>query len=256
MSVIEVRGLNVHYGRTEAVRDVSFSVEEKNWLMIAGPNGAGKSTVINAIAQGTEYSGDIFYDGADIRGMKPRQRARHIGVLAQNNFAGYAFSVAEVVRMGRYSGRTGMFGQDPGGDEMVYRALELTGLEALADKSILALSGGELQRTFLAQLFAQDPEVLLLDEPTNHLDLVYQKQLFELVRNWLNDTGRAVVSVVHDLSLARAYGTAAVLMQEGRIISCGAPADVLCRDNLLRAYGMDVQAWMLKLLSIWDAEQQ
>ena len=72
---------------------------------------------------------------------------------------------------------------------------------------MLTLSGGELQRTFLAQVLAQDPKLLLLDEPTNHLDLIYQKQIFALIGSWLREPGRAVVSVVHDLSLARSFGT-------------------------------------------------
>ncbi|MFQ9449137.1 MAG: ATP-binding cassette domain-containing protein [Christensenellales bacterium] len=76
--------------------------------------------------------------------------------------------------------------------------------------SVLTLSGGELQRTFLAQVFAQNPQILILDEPANHLDLIYQKHIFSLIETWLRQPGRAVVSVVHDLSLARKYGTHAV----------------------------------------------
>ena len=118
--------------------------------------------------------------------------------------------------------------------------------------SVLTLSGGELQRVFLAQLFAQAPQILLLDEPANHLDLVYQKQIFSLIREWLAQPGRAVLSVVHDLSLARAYGTHAVLMQHGRCVSQGPLDRVLTPENLQQVYGMDVYGWMQDMLKKWQ----
>ena len=109
------------------------------------------------------------------------------------------------------------------------------------------------KRQFLAQVLAQDPKLLLLDEPTNHLDLIYQKQIFALIGKWLQTPGRAVVSVVHDLSLARAFGTDALLMDHGRRIALGQAKEVLSPANLDQIYGMDVAAWMRSLYSQWIA---
>ncbi|HPV99490.1 MAG TPA: ABC transporter ATP-binding protein, partial [Oscillospiraceae bacterium] len=119
-------------------------------------------------------------------------------------------------------------------------------------QSVLTLSGGELQRTFLAQIFAQNPRLLILDEPTNHLDLVYQQQVFDLIRDWIHEGPRAVMSVVHDLSLARTYGTDALLMDQGRAAAYGSIDEVLSPDNLRSVYSMDVYGWMRKMLSQWD----
>ena len=117
---------------------------------------------------------------------------------------------------------------------------------------MLTLSGGELQRTFLAQLLAQDPQLLILDEPTNHLDLVYQKQVFTLLTDWLRaDRGRAILSVVHDLSLARAYGTDALLLDAGRVRAAGRVDEVFAAAHLDAAYRMDVSAWMRRMLGQW-----
>ena len=116
---------------------------------------------------------------------------------------------------------------------------------------MLTLSGGELQRTFLAQLLAQDPQLLILDEPTNHLDLVYQKEVFALVREWLDDGGGAVISVVHDLSLAKAYGTHALLMDRGRVMARGTVKEVLSPGRLNGVYRMDVGTWMRGLYRQW-----
>jgi iron complex transport system ATP-binding protein len=126
-------------------------------------------------------------------------------------------------------------------------------MAAQRNQSVLTLSGGELQRTFLAQVFAQNPSLLLLDEPSNHLDLIYQKQVFMLIRDWLKTPGRAVLSVVHDLSLARAYGTRAVLLKDGQVIAQGSIPDVFGSQPLEKAYSMDVYAWMRKMFGQWTA---
>ena len=250
--MLEVSHLNVQYSAFTAVNDCSFTVSDGQWLMIIGPNGAGKSSILNAVAQGVPYTGEIRFAGKDLKTTSAVLRARSIGMLSQNHFVGYAFTVEEVVRLGRYAYRTGLFSRRKAdNDAAVEEALERTGLLPLRRQSVLTLSGGELQRVFLAQVFAQNPRYLLLDEPTNHLDLVYQKQIFALIRDWLKEPGRAVVSVVHDLSLAKAYGTQALLLHHGRAVAHGDTERVMCAENLNAVYDMDVAAWMQTMLKQW-----
>ena len=249
--------ITVRYGSFTVVEALSFHLEEGQWLMLAGPNGAGKSTLIETIAQGAPYTGSIRWKGEDIRSLKPSELARKIGVLAQKNNVGYAYTVEEVVGLGRYAYKSGLFsGRDDDGKAEVEKALEITGLSELRHASMLTLSGGEMQRVFLAQVFAQNPQVLILDEPANHLDLKYQQHIFSLIREWLKEPGRAVLSVVHDLSLARKYGTHAVLMDHGKSISQGAITEVMTPENLQQVYGMDVYAWMREMLSQWQEPSQ
>ena len=243
----------VRYGGCAVVDDLSFHLGEGEWLMLAGPNGAGKSTLIETIAQGTPYTGTIRWKNEDIRRLKGSELARRIGVLSQKNNVGYAYTVEEVVGLGRYAYKSGLFsGRDDKGKAEVEKALEITGLTELRHASMLTLSGGETQRAFLAQVFAQNPQVLILDEPANHLDLKYQQHIFTLIREWLKEPGRAVLSVVHDLSLARRYGTHAVLMDHGRSVSQGPIRDVMTPENLEQVYGMNVYAWMREMLSQWQ----
>lgn len=250
--MLEVKNLSVSYGPYTIVDDLSFQVGEGQWLMIVGPNGAGKSTVLNAITQGVDYKGEIALQGTDVKKQKAAKRARDIGVLAQNHFVGYEFTVEEIVRLGRYSHSSGLLsGRNDSDTKAVEEALKLTGMTELRCQSVLTLSGGELQRTFLAQVFAQEPRLLLLDEPTNHLDLVYQKQVFALISEWVKTPGRAVVSVVHDLSLAKAFGTDALLLYRGKAVAQGRVKDVLSPENLDPVYGMDVYGWMGKMLAQW-----
>ena len=253
MRMLDVKNLGVRYGTLDVVKDVSFSVEEGEWLMIAGPNGAGKSTVVNAVAQGVDYTGSVLFCGKDVTNYRSQELARHIGVLSQNHAVNYAFMVREIVGLGRYAYSRGIFsGRSDEDDRAVEDALALTGLQDLAQQSVLKLSGGELQRVFLAQIFAQDPDLLILDEPTNHLDLLYQKQVFSLIEEWRRKPGRAVISVVHDLSLALAYGSRAILMDEGCTVAEGPVREVLTAEKLNAVYGMDVKDWMQKLLRQWE----
>ena len=252
MTVLEVNDLSVRYGDLVIVERLRFTVEAGQWLMIVGPNGAGKSTLLNALTQGVSYTGEVRLEGKNVKAIKPARLAREMGMLMQSHEAAYSFTVEEVVALGRYAWSSRFLaGRGDGDREAVENALRLTGMEAQRGQSIRTLSGGELQRTFLAQVFAQDPKLLLLDEPTNHLDLVYQKQVFGIIADWLKTPGRAVASVVHDLSLARAYGTHALLMDHGRAVACGPAGEVLTPVNLDPVYQMDVAAWMRALLAQW-----
>ncbi len=279
--MLRVEDLTVCFGDKCIVDHLNFTVEDGQWLMIAGPNGAGKSTTLEAVTQGVNYTGRVLFEGADMRKKKAAELARCVGVLSQNHFVEYAFSVEEVAAMGRYAcsaasrqerasvarsphcgsrqkrrSETGFLrflsGSSGEDDRAVDEALALTGMDSLRKQSVLTLSGGELQRTFLAQVFAQNPKLLLLDEPTNHLDLVYQKQIFELIAGWLKTPSRAVISVVHDLSLAKAYGTGVLLMDQGRAVACGPAEEILVPAYLDPVYRMDVYGWMQKMLGQWE----
>lgn len=250
--MLKADNVTVRFDRHTVVDGLSFQLQEGQWLMLVGPNGAGKSTLIHAVAQGVPYTGRMELDGRDLRRYKPAQLAKKIGVLSQQHTVGYAYSVEEVVGLGRYAHAAGFLsGKDEGGEAQVEQALEVTGLKALRHASVLTLSGGELQRTFLAQVFAQNPQILLLDEPANHLDLVYQKHIFSLIQAWVKQPGRAVLSVVHDLSLARRYGTHAILMNQGRCVAQGRMDEVLTPEQLRAVYEMDVYQWMRDMLETW-----
>ncbi|MDR1078048.1 MAG: ABC transporter ATP-binding protein [Propionibacteriaceae bacterium] len=251
--LLRAQDLTVRYGELTIVDQVDFSLAAGDWLMVVGPNGAGKSTIVSAISGGVPHGGRVELLGRPLRSYKPSALARVMGVLDQRHGVGYAFTVEEVVRLGRYCHRRGVFAGSTSEDEAaIERAVAMTGLEPVWRQSVLTLSGGELQRTFLAQLFAQEPQVLILDEPTNHLDLAYQEQVFDLISLWLGEPGRAVLSVVHDLSLARAYGSSALLLDRGRLVDAGSVTDTLSRANLSQVYQMDVYAWMERMLTQWQ----
>ena len=150
--------------------------------MLIGPNGAGKSSCIFALAKTSSYDGTIKVNGKNIQDYDNSEYAKTVGFLSQKNLVAFDFSVEEVVSMGRYAHCEGFFKSLNAEDKKkVDEALETTGLQDLRSRSIQELSGGEVQRAFLAQVLAQDPKILILDEPTNNLDLVYQDQIFSLL---------------------------------------------------------------------------
>lgn len=251
--MLEIDQLSVRFGQKQVLSSVRLQVKPGEWWMLCGPNGAGKSTLLRSLAGHVPYTGKITFQGKDRSLFSPRLWARNVGMLSQRNSAEYAFSVEETVRLGRYAFGSGLFrGKDEDGTEKVEEALTLTGLGDLRERSLLSLSGGELQRVFLAQVLAQEPQLLLLDEPVNHLDLPYQKQLFQMIDAWLQKPGRAVITVMHELSLAKKFGTHALLLQKGETAGTGKKENVLTRESLEKVYGMDVYAWMRDLAAEWQ----
>ena len=253
--MLKAEHLTVHYGEKEAVKDLSFELREGEWLVLVGPNGAGKSSLAGALGRSVPWEGNVTLQGKDIRSFKAQEYARKVGVLSQQHSAVYGFTVEEVVGLGRYARRQGFFrGGDPEGAEMIAKALAETGLAEMRGRNMLTLSGGEMQRVFLAQVFAQDPEILILDEPANHLDLPFQQELFTQIGRWLETPGRAAVTVMHDLSLARMFGTHALLMDRGQCVCRGTVGEVLTRENLQAVYHMDVYEWMQKMFAQWSED--
>jgi iron complex transport system ATP-binding protein len=250
--LMQIKNLTVDIAGLRLLDNLSFTLWENDCLVIIGPNGAGKSTLLTALSQGMAYSGEVLIGGQNIRKLSSLQRARSIGLFAQRQEVNYGFTVEEIVRLGRYAYAAGIFAaKDPQGDSLIEEGLRLTGLLAKRHQSVLTLSGGELQRVFLAQLFAQDPQILMLDEPTNHLDIKYQKQLQGILKEWSQQKNRAIIAVIHDLSLARLYGSKLLLLSQGQLVAYGEPDAVLSKTNLFGVYDMDVHAWMAGLARPW-----
>lgn len=252
MRKLEATDLTVRRNGKTLLRETGFDLEAGTWLAIVGPNGAGKSTLMRALAGEWSHEGRLTVDDQPLCRMKQRKRALLLGLMDQGNFSQFAFTVEEVVRMGRYPYRRGFLnGKDPEEDVAVEQALEDTGLSALRHRSILTLSGGERQRCALAQALCHQPQVLMLDEPANHLDLSFQKELYEIIDRWRQQPGRAVITVLHDLSVARCFVDRALVLYGGRAIAYGPVREAMSDDVLRAVWGMDVASWMREMGKVW-----
>lgn len=240
--LLSVSELAISYGSRRVVEAVSFDLEPGTVTALIGPNGSGKSTLLRTIARlhAPDAGAVTLEDGADLLALSPRAFARTITLLAQSRPVPGGLTVREVVTFGRHPHRSRWTGQDPRGTAAVEKALALTRTAELADRPVAALSGGQIQRVWLASCLAQDTGVLLLDEPTTYLDLRYQVEILDVVRDLASDHGVTVGVVLHDLDQAAAIADHVVLLENGAVMAQGTPVDVLTAENLSRAYGVRV----------------
>jgi iron complex transport system ATP-binding protein len=229
------------YGARRVLRDVSLSLAAGELVALVGPNGAGKSTLV-AVASGvrTPVRGEVRLDGVPLVRWARWAVARRLAVVAQGDDLPPGFRAEEVVAMGRtpHAGFLRAFGDAD--RAVVEAAMREADVWRLRERPVEALSGGERQRVVLARAFAQTPAVLLLDEPTSHLDLRYQVDALRSARA-AADRGVAVLVVLHDLNLAARAADRIVLLDAGRVVGDGAPAQVLEEARLRAVYGADVR---------------
>ena len=237
--MLDVKNLSVKLGGAQILENVSFTAREGEWLMILGPNGAGKSTLVNAISGGVPYTGEVRLDGENVHRMKPRVRARKLGVLSQNHHVSYAFTVEEIVRMGRYAHARGLFSPRSGEDEAHFLdAVEKTGLSGFLNQSVLTVSGGEMQRIAIARAMLKNAPVLILDEATAFADpdneVKVQQALGELAR------GKTVIMIAHRLSTV-ANADRIFVLRDGKVIEDGRFDELKTQNGLFADMWSDYQ---------------
>lgn len=244
---LQATKLRLAYGSHTVVHEASLHVRSGEVLALVGPNGSGKSTLLRGMARlhGLQ-SGELHLAGddtalLDCMALSPREFATQLAMLTQHRPTPAGMTVREIVGLGRHPHKSRWLGADPDGIAAVQRAMNLTGVEDLADRSIDELSGGQVQRVWLASCLAQQTPVLLLDEPTNHLDLRYQSELLDLIRDLADDHDVAVGVVLHDLNQAATVADRVALLVDGQIVAEGSPAEVLTQEALTRAYQTPIE---------------
>lgn len=238
MTLLNAHGLRVTLDHQLILHDVTFDVDPGSWVGLLGPNGSGKTTLLRAISGVLPYEGTLQLDGRDVQAWSPSELARRLAFVRQSPSLAFDFEVGELVLLGRAPHRSWLQSYSAQDRAMVRDALAQVDLDGFANRSVLSLSGGELQRVFLAQALVQEADVLLLDEPTSHLDVHYQFAFMEQV-DALVESGCAVFAVFHDLELAARYAERLLLLDHGRLVADGPPADVLTPARIADVFRMD-----------------
>ncbi|WP_054951262.1 ABC transporter ATP-binding protein [Numidum massiliense] len=236
--MLTVECLTSGYGEKTVLHDVSFTVEKGEVFGIVGPNGSGKTTLLKVVGGLLPVQcGAIYLHGRPLTSYKSKELARLMAALPQTVEPSFAYTVREIVALGRYPYQRGMFAPWTRADEAVVRqAMLQTNVQQFAHSPLQFLSGGERQRVFLARALAQEPQLLLLDEPTNHLDLSHQTELFDALRQWVKEEQLTVVLISHSLDLASLYCDRLLLLDRGAVTALGTPAAVLEEERLARVY--------------------
>ena len=252
--MLSLKQVSAGYDGVDVVRNVTLNVKGGENLCIIGPNGCGKSTLLKAIAGLIDSKGSIEIDGININKMKRKEIAAKVAMMSQVSNLFFSFSVFETVMLGRYAHmKSGIFATPSKADrEYDERCLESVGMQDQRDKQISTLSGGQLQRVFLARTLAQQPQIILLDEPTNHLDLKYQSQLIKYLQKWSQEDDHIVVGVLHDMNLAMQLANKVLLLNNGNQIACGSIKETISGEILEKTFDMDVVGYMLNSLKKWE----
>ena len=237
MSAMRLRGVTVELGGRPVVDRVDADVGDGEWVALIGPNGAGKTTLLRALARLVPFAGEIELDGRPLAELGRGELARLVAVVPQEPSTPPWMTVAEYVLLGR-TPHLGPLAKEGARDrDAAARALARLDLLAFVERRLGTLSGGEKQRVVVARALAQEAAIVLLDEPTAALDIGHQQQALDLLDGLRAESGLTLVAAMHDLTLAAQYADRMVLLDGGRVVADGAPAEVLTAPVIARHYG-------------------
>ncbi|MFJ2026785.1 ABC transporter ATP-binding protein [Streptomyces sp. NPDC087897] len=235
---LAARGITVGYGDRTVIDGLDVTIPPGVITTIIGPNGCGKSTLLRTLSRLLKPSGGtVVLDGEDIGRLRTRDVAKKLGLLPQAPVAPDGLTVADLVARGRHPHQSWLRQWSSDDADVVRRALAMTGVADLAERSVDSLSGGQRQRVWISMTLAQGTDLLLLDEPTTYLDLAHAIDVLDLVDD-LHESGRTVVMVLHDLNLATRYSDHLVVMRAGAVLAQGHPRDVVTAELLYEAFGL------------------
>jgi len=238
---LQIRQVSFSYLDGLVLHNIDLSIKAGEMVGLLGPNGSGKTTLIK-LASGIlkPGQGEIRLDGSDLSQLRRKVIARSVAVVPQQFHIPFAFTVGEVAMLGRIPFIRALAGETEIDRQAVNTALELVGISELEQRRFDELSGGERQKVILAMALAQQPRLLLLDEPTVHLDITHQIEILELLRNLNVEQGITVMAAMHDLNLASLYFDRLILLEEGRVLADGTPAQVLTEARIREVFSASV----------------
>lgn len=244
---LEVRDLKFQYKDHLVLDGIDLPITEGEVIGILGPNGCGKTTLLKNLNKNlSPCGGCVLLNDEDMANLTKKEIAREIAVVPQTNEVHFAFTVRDMVAMGRMPFQGMMSGASSEDERIVDEAIERTGLSKYVDRHINTMSGGERQRVIIARAIAQTPKILLMDEPTLHLDISMQFDALNLVHKLSKETGLTVVIVSHDLAMVARYCDRIVMIHDHKIHAIGRPEQVLTEENMRTVFNVDAELFFDK----------
>ena len=236
--MIQIKNINKSYGAKKVVDNVTFDIEKGKITSFIGPNGAGKSTVLSIISRLLDAdSGEVFIDGKEIKNWDSKELSKRLSILKQSNNLNIRLTIKELVSFGRFPYCEGKLKKED--EKFVEDALNYMQLTDIEDKYLDELSGGQKQRAYIAMILAQDTDYILLDEPLNNLDMKHSAEMMRMLRKMVNDFGKTIIIVIHDINFASCYSDNIVALKDGKLIKNTTAEDMITENNLSCLYDME-----------------
>ncbi|KMY33926.1 iron ABC transporter ATP-binding protein [Lysinibacillus xylanilyticus] len=237
--MIQVKELSKYFGKKPVIQDVSVDVAPGRITSFIGPNGAGKSTLLSMVSRLLNAdTGEVLLDKSDVRRWKSDDFAKRVSILKQSNYMNVRLTIRELVSFGRFPYSKGNL--KPEDELKIDEAIQYMNLEDIQHNYLDELSGGQRQRAFIAMVIAQDTDYILLDEPLNNLDMKHSVQIMKILRKLVDELGKTVVIVLHDINFASVYSDHIVALKNGRVVKDGPTNDIINSDALKEIYDMDI----------------
>lgn len=237
--MIQVQALSKFYGKKKVVEDVTVSIQRGKITSFIGPNGAGKSTLLSMVSRLLDAdTGEVLIDQTNIKKMKSNDFSKIVSILKQSNYMNVRLTIRELVSFGRFPYSKGRLTAED--EEMVDQAIEYMALKDMEDRYLDELSGGQKQRAFIAMVIAQDTEYILLDEPLNNLDMKHSVQIMKILRRLVDELGKTVIIVLHDINFASVYSDRIVALKDGKVVKDGPTNEIIQSKALKEIYDMDI----------------
>jgi len=238
--MVDIKSVFKSYNKKPVIEDVSLKIPKGKITSFIGPNGAGKSTLISMVSRLiAKDAGMITIDGKDISKEDDKKLAKKISILKQSNSMNVKLTVRELISFGRFPYSQGNLTKKDW--EKVDKAIDYMELNDIQHKYLDELSGGQRQRSFIGMVLAQDTEYILLDEPLNNLDMRHSVQIMKTLRRLVDELGKTVVIVIHDINFASCYSDEIVALKDGKIVKQGPTCDVIDQCVLKEIYDMDIE---------------
>ncbi|AQQ52064.1 iron ABC transporter ATP-binding protein [Planococcus lenghuensis] len=237
--MIQVRELSKFYGKKPVIEKVSVNIQRGQITSFIGPNGAGKSTLLSMVSRLIDAdTGSVLIDQTDSKKLKSNEFSKRVSILKQSNYMNVRLTIRELVAFGRFPHSKGRLTAED--EEMIDRSIDYMNLKDLEDRYLDELSGGQRQRAFVAMVIAQDTEYILLDEPLNNLDMKHSVQIMKILRRLVDELGKTVVIVLHDINFASVYSDRIVALKDGQVIKDGPTHEIIQSAALKEIYDMDI----------------
>lgn len=243
--MMEIKDLRFTYNKKTVLDGVSFDIKPGEILGILGLNGCGKTTLLKNLNKNLEpEDGAIFIGSEELSKMTKRSIAQQIAAVPQGNEIKFAFTVNDIVSMGRIPFLSTFSGESSEDLKIIDEAIKMVGLEDFRERHINTMSGGERQRVIIARALAQTPKIILMDEPTLHLDINTQFEVLDLIHRLSREKGLTVVIVSHDLPLVARYCDRIIMLKDRKIFASGLPEDILTTENMREVFKVDAELSM------------